>query len=84
MSCIAIYTENEFSLLRSKICELNPVNKASLEYLLRHLFRVASLSDKNEMTVKALASQFRYDVLRGSKVKESVNASAKARYITSL
>jgi hypothetical protein len=77
MSRIAIYTENEFSLLRSKICELHPVNKASLQYLLRHLFWIASLSDKNEMTVEVLASEFRYVVLRGSKVKDCVHAKAR-------
>jgi hypothetical protein len=77
MSRIAIYTENEFSLLRSKICELHPVNKASLEYLLRHLLRVASLSDKNEMSVEVLATEFRYVVLRGSKVKECIHAKAR-------
>jgi hypothetical protein len=77
MSRIAIYTENEFSLLRSKICELHPVNKASLKYLLQHLFRVASFSDKNEMTVAVLATEFRYCVLRGSKVKESGHAKAR-------
>ncbi len=68
MSHIARYTENDFSLLRSKIRELHPVHTASLGALLRHLLRVASHSDQNAMTVEALAAQFRYDVLRGNDV----------------
>jgi len=63
----ARYTENNFSLLRSKIRELHPVHRASLEALLRHLSLVASHSDHNAMTVEALASHFRY-VLRGDNV----------------
>ncbi|KAH9161827.1 hypothetical protein EDB89DRAFT_2080249 [Lactarius sanguifluus] len=64
----ARYTENDCSVLRSKIRELHPVHKASLEALLRHLLRVASHSDVNAMTVKALATQFSYPVLRGNEV----------------
>ena len=79
---IALHTETEFSLLRSKIRELHPVHRASLEALLRHLLRVASHLDKNEMTVEALATEFRYGVLRGSKVKDGVNS--KARCINAL
>ncbi|KAH9165417.1 Rho GTPase activation protein [Lactarius sanguifluus] len=59
---------NDCSVLRSKIRELHPVHKASLEALLRHLLRVASHSDINTMTVKALATQFSYPVLRGNEV----------------
>jgi hypothetical protein len=44
MSRIDEYTKNNFSLLRSKIRELHPVHRASLEALLRHLLRVASHS----------------------------------------
>ncbi|KAH9041938.1 hypothetical protein EDB84DRAFT_1559528 [Lactarius hengduanensis] len=51
----ARYTENDFSLWRSKIRELHPVHRASLGALLRHLLRVSSHSDKNAMTVEALA-----------------------------
>ncbi|KAH9175092.1 hypothetical protein EDB89DRAFT_2138609 [Lactarius sanguifluus] len=61
----ARYTENDFSLWRSKIRELHPVHRASLGALLQHLLRVSSHSDKNAMTVKALAARFRYAVLRG-------------------
>ncbi|KAH9016488.1 hypothetical protein EDB85DRAFT_752611 [Lactarius pseudohatsudake] len=64
----ARYTENDYSVLRSKIRELHPVHRASLEALLRHLLRVASHSDVNAMTVKALAAQFSYPVLRGNEV----------------
>ncbi|KAI9456987.1 hypothetical protein BJY52DRAFT_527106 [Lactarius psammicola] len=62
--------ENDFSLLRSKIGEAHPVHRASLGALMRHLLRVASHSDKNSMTVEALASQFSYDVLRGNEVSQ--------------
>ncbi|KAH8989386.1 hypothetical protein EDB86DRAFT_3081124 [Lactarius hatsudake] len=64
----ARYTENDFSLWRSKIRELHPVHRASLGALLRHLLRVSSHSDKNAMTVEALAARFRYGVLRGGQV----------------
>ncbi|KAI9433278.1 Rho GTPase activation protein [Lactarius indigo] len=64
------YAENDYSMLRSKIRELHPVHRASLEALLLHLFRVASHSDKNGMTVEALAAQFCYTVLRGNAVLE--------------
>ncbi|KAI9456978.1 hypothetical protein BJY52DRAFT_1187583 [Lactarius psammicola] len=59
----ARFTENEFSLLRSKTLELHPAHRASLGALLRHLLRVASHSNKNAMTVGALAAQFGYAVL---------------------
>ncbi|KAH9029686.1 hypothetical protein EDB85DRAFT_2147170 [Lactarius pseudohatsudake] len=66
----ASYTENDCFVLRSKICELHPVHRASLEALLRHLLRVSSHSDENAMTVKALAGQFCYTILRGNAVLE--------------
>ncbi|KAH9008428.1 Rho GTPase activation protein [Lactarius deliciosus] len=66
----ATYTENDYSVLRSKIRELHPVHRASLEVILRHLFLVASHSDKNAMSVKALAGQFCYTILRGNTVSE--------------
>ncbi len=78
MSRIARYTENDFSLLRSKIRELHPVHRAPLGALLRHLLHVASHSDKNAMTVKALAAEFRYDVLRGNDVLQD-GVDVKAR-----
>jgi len=60
----ARYTETDFPLLRSKIRELHPVHRTSLGTLLRHLLRVSSHSDKNAMTVEALATRFNYIVLR--------------------
>ncbi|KAH9169276.1 Rho GTPase activation protein [Lactarius sanguifluus] len=66
----ARYIENDYSVLRSKIRELHPVHRASLEAILRHLFLVASHSDKNAMSVKALAGQFCYTILRGNTVSE--------------
>ncbi|KAH9038036.1 hypothetical protein EDB83DRAFT_2524610 [Lactarius deliciosus] len=56
----ARYTENDCSVLRSRIRELHPVHRASLEAVLQHLLLVASHSDKNAMNVKALAGQFCY------------------------
>ena len=67
MSLIVNYAKNNFPLLRSKIRELNPVHRATLEALLRHLLRISSHSDKNAMTVEVLASRFRF-VLRGDEV----------------
>ncbi|KAH9081765.1 hypothetical protein EDB83DRAFT_2334688 [Lactarius deliciosus] len=70
----ARYIENDFSLLRSKIGELHPVHRASLGILLRHLLRVSSHSDKNAMTVEALATRFSYTVLRtGNAVQGGVD-----------
>jgi hypothetical protein len=68
ISFIAKYTENDFSLLRTKIRELHPVNRASLGALLRHLSRVSFHSDTNAMTVEELAVTFRYAILRGNEV----------------
>ncbi|KAI9453197.1 hypothetical protein BJY52DRAFT_1189751 [Lactarius psammicola] len=62
----ARYAEADFPLLRSKIRELHPVQRASLQALLRHLLRVASHSDENTMTVQALAAQTCYTVLSGN------------------
>ena len=78
MSLIARYTENDCAVLRPKIRELPPTHRASLEVLLRHLLLVSSHSDKNAMTVEALANQFCYTVLRGNAVLEG-GAHAKAR-----
>ncbi|KAH9029694.1 Rho GTPase activation protein [Lactarius pseudohatsudake] len=75
----ARYTENDCSVLRSKIQKLHPIHWASLEALLLHLFRVASHSDKNAMNVKTLAAQFCYSVFRGNTILEG-GVHAKARY----
>ncbi len=78
MSHIARYAENDFSLLRSKIGELHPIQRASLGALLRHLLRVASHSNKNAMTMKVLAAIFRYGVLHGDIVSpDSVHVKAR-------
>ncbi|KAF8269722.1 hypothetical protein EI94DRAFT_1724545 [Lactarius quietus] len=66
----ARYTENNCSVLRSKILELHPIHRASLEVLLRHLCRVASRSENNTMTVEILAARFCYTILRGNAVLE--------------
>ncbi|KAI9455784.1 Rho GTPase activation protein [Lactarius psammicola] len=66
----ARYTENDFSLLRSVIRELPLVHRETLGRLSRHLSLVASHSDQNGMTVKALASQFCYAVFRGNTIVE--------------
>ncbi|KAH9041940.1 hypothetical protein EDB84DRAFT_1559530 [Lactarius hengduanensis] len=66
----ARFTENNFSLLRSKIHELHPIHRASLCALLRHLLRVSTHSDKNATTVETLAGYLRYAVLRGDAVSQ--------------
>ncbi|KAH9051867.1 hypothetical protein EDB87DRAFT_1816926 [Lactarius vividus] len=66
----ARYTENNCSVLRSRIRELHPVHRTSLQVVLQHLFIVASHSDNNSMDVKALAAQFCYTVFRGNAVLE--------------
>ena len=81
LSLIAKYTENDCSLLRSKIRALHPVHRASLEALLRHLLRVASHSDKNQMTVEPLAAAFSGAVLRGQVVlQDSLDVKARCNY----
>lgn len=75
MSRLARYTENDFLLLRSKIRAKQPVHRASLRVLLRHLFRVASYSDENEMTMDVLAARFAYTLSRQS---ESLKDSGPA------
>ncbi|KAH8989321.1 Rho GTPase activation protein [Lactarius hatsudake] len=66
----ARYTENDCSVLRSKIRELHPVHRASLGVLMRHLLRVTYHSDSNAMAVGQLAGQFCYTVFRGNAVLE--------------
>ena len=80
MSRIDYYTKNNFSFLRSKIRELHPVHRASLEALLRHLLNVTSHSDKNEMTVKTLSSHPCGYVL-GLDTVTADGINMKARYI---
>ncbi|KAF8256586.1 hypothetical protein EI94DRAFT_316051 [Lactarius quietus] len=67
-------TENDLSLLRSKIRELHPVQRASLGALLRHLCRVASHLGMNGMSANALAIQFSHAILRGDATWENVKA----------
>ena len=74
------YINNNFSLLRSKIRGLHPVHRESLEALLRHLWNVASHSDKNRLTVKDLAFEFCYFVL-GYDLESEDGNSLKARCI---
>ncbi|KAH9165434.1 hypothetical protein EDB89DRAFT_2233423 [Lactarius sanguifluus] len=64
----ARFTENNFSLLRSKIRKLHSIHRASLRALLRHLLRVSSHSDTNATTVEALAGYLCYAVLRGNTI----------------
>ncbi|KAI9456966.1 Rho GTPase activation protein [Lactarius psammicola] len=74
----ARYTGNDLSVLRSKIRELHPVQRASLGALSRHLLRVASHSDKNAMTVEVLLAKFSYAVLRGNVVlQEGIHVKAR-------
>ena len=80
MPCTDEYTEDNFSLLRSKIRGLRPVHRASLEALLRHLLTVASHSDKNRMTVKELAYHF-YICVLGYDIKTEGGNYLKARCI---
>ena len=80
MSCIDDYSEDSFSLLRSKIRGLHPVHRTSLEALLRHLLNVASHSDKNRMTVKELSSQF-CDCVLGYDLRSEEGNYLKARCI---
>ncbi len=79
---IARWIESNFSLLRSKIRELHPVHRASLQTLLRHLFIVSTHSDKNGMTVKELSNVFCMSVVRGDKYLED-GVSMKACCVNS-
>jgi hypothetical protein len=72
---IASYAENDFPLLRSKIRELHPVQRASLEALLRHFLRVTSHSDKNGMTVEALTAHAYHGIFRGNRVLQDLVAA---------
>ena len=75
---IAQFAENDFSFLRLKIREQHPIRRASLGALMRHLLLVASHSDKNSMTVKVLAENFEYVVLRGKPVlRDGVHVKAR-------
>ena len=77
MSHTAGNTEINFSLLRSKIRELHPVHRSSLEALLRHFSRVASYSDTNGVTVNAFTSRFSYAFLRGNVLQGCVYIKAR-------
>jgi hypothetical protein len=74
------YNNNNLSLLRAKIRELHPVHSASLRALLRHLFRVASHSDKNGARVNLLSAMFYGYILGYYQVYEGGN-NVKARCI---
>ena len=74
------YAKDNFSLLRSKICELYPVHRASLEALLQHLLLVASHSDKNGMTVETLSSHLCGYIL-GFNTVTADGIHVKARHI---
>lgn len=78
--CSVKYAENDFPLLRSKIRALYPVHRATLGTLLRHLLRVSSRSNKNAMTVEALATRFSYTVLRTGNAVLQEGVDVKARY----
>lgn len=80
MSRIDEHTKSHFSLLRSKIRDLHPVHRASLEAFLRHLFRVADNSYQNGMTVKVLSSQLCGHVL-GFDTVVTGGIHVKARYV---
>ncbi|KAN0140317.1 Rho GTPase activation protein [Lactarius tabidus] len=67
------YNNNNLSLLRAKIRELHPVHSASLRALLRHLFRVASHSDKNGARVNLLSAMFYGYILGYYQVYEGGN-----------
>jgi hypothetical protein len=80
MSLIDEYTKRHFILLQSKIRELQPVHRASLEALLRHLSRVAAHSEKNGMTVNILSSQL-CGYFLGFDTVVAGGVHVKARYI---
>ena len=77
------HNENNLSLLRSKIRGLHPIQRASLEALLRHLLHVTSHSDKNEMTVKELSARLCHYVLGAYEVLED-GINLKVCYIDRL
>jgi hypothetical protein len=81
ISRIDEYIKNNISLLRSKIRELHPVHRASLEALLRHLLHVASHSDKNRMTVEDSLLIFCRYYLRVTMRSSKVNIDMEARCI---
>ncbi|KAN0140268.1 hypothetical protein V8E53_002164 [Lactarius tabidus] len=68
----ASYTATNLSLLRSKIRDLHPVQRASLGALLQHLLRVASHSEKNKMSVTTLATSFSDLIFRDNAVGKLV------------
>ena len=51
---------------------------------MRHLLRVSSHSDKNAMTVEALANRFSYTVLRTGNAVSQGGVDVKARATTSV
>ena len=72
MSHIARYIEDGFSLLKYKIRELHPVQRATLGALLRHLLCLASYRNEKRtpVTVEALSWQFRDIILGRNAVRQ--------------
>ncbi|KAH9027950.1 hypothetical protein EDB85DRAFT_1972361 [Lactarius pseudohatsudake] len=76
----ASYTENDFSLLRSKIHELPKVHKASLGALSQHLSLVASHADMNGMGPQDLASALALHIFgKGEVMQGNVDIRKLAR-----
>ncbi len=81
---LASYTENDFSLLRSKIHELPAIHKASLGALSQHLSLVASYADRNGMGPPDLASALALHVFGKGEVLQGnvdVRKLARVRFI---
>ncbi|KAH8979732.1 Rho GTPase activation protein [Lactarius hatsudake] len=75
------YTENDFSLLRSKIHELPEVHKASLGALSQHLSLVASHADGNGMGPQDLASTLALHIFgKGEVMQGNVDIRKLARF----
>lgn len=76
----ASYTDNDFSLLRSKIHELPNVHKASLGALSQHLSLVASHADMNGMGPQDLASALALHIFgKGEVMQGNVDIRKLAR-----
>ncbi|KAI9455781.1 hypothetical protein BJY52DRAFT_622458 [Lactarius psammicola] len=79
----ASFTENDFSLLRSRIHELPAVHKASLGALSQHLSLVASHADRNGMSPHDLASALALHVFgKGEVLQGNVDVKKLARAST--
>ncbi|KAH9057751.1 Rho GTPase activation protein [Lactarius vividus] len=81
----ASYTENDFSLLRSKIHGLPEVHKASLGALSQHLSLVASHADGNGMGPQDLASALALHIFGKGEVMQGnvdIRKLARVRFIS--